>query len=166
MEPHTGRVILLRTDNWFLHLYETPDEMIAQGDVASEDVTFDMFDTEGYRLTPGYAPDWSIKVLYRAAGDPRPEAVCRRLRAWVRHMRSGTRAISDTELLELLRQHLPVVGDDAAEAIRLAVKDLPDLTDVSLSDCYDMLLEHVTFTPGDLGTPYHIWQHLNGKAHK
>jgi hypothetical protein len=166
MEPHNGRVILLRTDNRFLHLYENVEAMLAQGDVATEDVAFDMFDLEGHRLTPGYAPDWTVKQLHRAPGDPRPAVVCRRLRAWVRHLRAGTRAISDTELLELLRQHLPVVGDDAAEAIRLAVKDLPDLTDASLPDCYDLLLEHVTFAPGDLGSPYHMWQHLNGSAHK
>jgi hypothetical protein len=166
MTPHDGRVILLRTDNWFLHLYENVDAMIAQGDVATEDVAFDMFDTEGHRLTAGFASDWQLKRLFRSPGEPRPASVRRRLRAWVRHMRAGTKAISDAELLDLLRQHLAVVPDDAVEQIRRSVLDLPDLTDVNLSDCFDLLLEHVTVVPGDLGSPAHMWQHLNGTAHK
>jgi hypothetical protein len=165
-EPHEGRVILLRTDNMFLHLYENVDAMTAQGDVATEDFAFDMFDTDGHRLLPGYASDWTVKRLYRSPGDARPEAVCRRLRAWVRHMRSGTEATTDAELLRLLRKHIALVGDDAVEAVRQSVRDLPELPDDNLPECYDLLLEHVTVVPGTLGGPAHMWQHLNGTAHQ
>jgi len=166
MQPHEGRVILLRTDDRFLHLYETVDAMTGQGDVATEDVGFDLFDTEGHRLTPGFSSDWTVKRLYRSPGEPRPASVCRRLRAWVRHMRAGTKAISDADLLTLLRKHLPVVADDAVDVVRRSVRDLPDLADKSLPDCFELLLEHVTVAPGTIGGPDHMWQHLNGTAHQ